>query len=445
MLDIGGFRARDCQSLSRRAFLKVSAAAPWALSLAGGLPAALAAQQAGKAKSVLLVWLWGAPSHLDTFDPKPDAPIEYRGPFSTIATRTPGVRYTELLPKIASRSDRLALIRSNKNFHGGHLEAGNCGLTGFLEGPAGIKPNFGAIVAKHRGYGELPPFVALGRGNPRDVVGVVKGYGGGDWGDSYDPFMMSCSELGQVDVPSLKLLDGLPVSRLGDRQTLLTETDRIRREVESGDIDRWEKFYGRALGLLSSPETQQALDLSREPQRTREAFGQTSFGQSLLLGRRLVEAGVPYVQVNWSQYVEAMTPHTDFGWDTHIFNFEMLPDRHCPIFDQAFSALLDDLRDRGLLDTTLVVAMGEFGRTPKINGQAARDHWPNCYFSIWAGAGVVPGRVIGESDKLGQETVTEPITPLMVGTTMAELAGVGTAERAELRVLDGGRVIHELF
>src|SRR5262249_17523923 len=151
------------------------------------------------------------------------------------------------------------------------------------------------------------------------------------------------------------------------------------------------------------------------------------------------------VQVNWSQYVEAMTPNCDFGWDTHIYNFDLLADRHGPIFDRAFAALLDDLGQHGLLETTLVVCLGEFGRTPRINAQASRDHWPNCYFSLWAGAGVRPGRVVGESDRLGQDPLTEPVTPAMVGTTIVDAMGLSSQARAELGVLPGGRVIHELF
>ena len=187
------------------------------------------------------------------------------------------------------------------------------------------------------------------------------------------------------------------------------------------------------------------MDLTQEHDSLRRQYGQTSFGQSCLLARRLVEAEVPYVQVNWSQYVEAMTPNCDFGWDTHIYNFEMLADRHCPILDRALSALLDDLRNRGLLETTLVVAMGEFGRTPKINGQAARDHWPNVYSSLWAGGGVQPGRVIGASDRLGQEPISDPVTPAIVGTTMLELAGIHAARRAELNILREGHVLEALF
>jgi hypothetical protein len=163
------------------------------------------------------------------------------------------------------------------------------------------------------------------------------------------------------------------------------------------------------------------------------------------LARRLVEAGVPYIQLNYSRHPEAISAGFEFGWDTHIYNFELLQDQHCPILDRALPALLDDLHERGLLDETLVVCMGEFGRTPKITDRAARDHWPQCYFSLWAGAGIAGGRVIGESDRRGEAPLSSPITPLMVGTTIAELAGLDTQARAELRVLDGGTVIHGLL
>jgi uncharacterized protein (DUF1501 family) len=444
-MEIGSFRARVCEGIGRRAFLKAGLLAPLA---ACGMPHRFGrafAAEAPRARSVLLLWLWGAPSHLDTFDPKPNAPAEYRGPFTSIATRTPGVRFSELLPRLAARSDRFALVRAHRNFHSGHLEAGTIGLTGNADLGVGLAPNFGSVLARHRGGRDLPPFIAVGRGSPRDVVGIMRGYGGGNWGHNYDPFPVACSEQGQIDIPHLRLLDGLSPQHLGDRRRLLGDLDRLRRRVEAGDLDRWDATQRRAYALLTSPEARQALDLSREAPAARAAYGQTSFGQSCLLARRLVEAGVPYVQVNWSQYVEAMTPNCDFGWDTHIYNFELLADRHCPILDRTLSALLDDLRQRGLLETTLVLAMGEFGRTPRINGQASRDHWPNCYFSLWAGAGVRPGRVVGESDRFGQEPLTEPITPSLVGTTVLDLAGVDSQARAELRVLPGGRVLQELF
>ncbi|OAI49917.1 hypothetical protein AYO44_18245, partial [Planctomycetaceae bacterium SCGC AG-212-F19] len=426
MLNIGSFNASLCQGITRRAFLQAGALAPFAWSL----PGAATAAETPRAKSVLLLWLWGAPSHLDTFDPKPNAPAEYRGPFSTIATRTPGVRFTELLPRTAAHSNKFTLIRSNKNFHAGHLEAGTIALTGAAQAEDGVAPNFGSVLARHRGARQLPPFIGIGRGNPRDVVGMMKGYGGGNWGKIYDPFLVNCSDEGAVDIPALQILEGLTPEHIADRRTLLAELDKLRQRVDNTELQKWDTNNQRAYALLTSPDARKALDLAREKEATRAAYGHTAFGQSCLLARRLVEAGTPYVQVNWSQYVEAMTPNCDFGWDTHIYNFEMLADRHCPIFDRVFAALLDDMEQRGLLKTTLVLCMGEFGRTPKINATASRDHWPNCYFSLWAGAGIEPGRVIGESDRTGSDPITEPVTPEMMGTTMLELAGVSSQPRA---------------
>jgi uncharacterized protein (DUF1501 family) len=444
MLDFGGFSAGTCNGVSRRAFLKTGASFAAALGISAAADLATAAAVV-RAKSVVFVWLWGAPSHLDTFDPKPDAPSEYRGPFAPIATRTPGLHFTELLPQLAERSHLFNVIRSHITFAPGHPDAGTYGLTGFAERPEPVQPNFGSIIAKHRGHrGSLPPFVSLGRGIPRDVVRIVDGYGGGKLGKSCDPFQISCDEYGQAEIPSLKLLGDLNPARVHDRNTLLATLDRARRELDRSQLGEWDRTYGRAYQLLTRPEARDAFDLTRESPSLRDRYGATAFGQSCLMARRLVEAGVPYIQVNWSEYVECMTPNCDFGWDTHIYNFELLQDRHCPIFDRALSALLDDLHTRGLLDSTLVVAMGEFGRTPKITNRAARDHWHPCYSSLWAGAGLAGGRVIGLSDKLGEHPVTSPVTPLMVGTTMAELAGLDTQARAELSVLDGGTVIHEL-
>jgi uncharacterized protein (DUF1501 family) len=442
MFEVGSFRSSLHGVVSRRAFLAAAASAPVAMGLSGLHAGAVSH---GKAKSVIVLWLWGAPSHLDTFDPKPNAAAEVRGPFATIATKTPGIRFTELFPKTAARTDRFAIIRSNVNFDGDHLKAGSIGLTGMLEGREALVPNFGSIVARHRGAKELPAFISIGRGHPRDVVGPLRGFGGGNWGRNYDPFLVGCSDKGETDIPELKLLDGLSPAALEDRKNLLGELDRLNRAAEKVPSEKWDVAKRRAFALLTTPEARKALDLTQEKQSTRDKYGQSSFGQSCLLARRLAQAGVPYVQVNWSQYVEAMTPNCDFGWDTHIFNFDLLPDRHGPIFDRVFSTLLDDLHDRGMLDSTLLVAMGEFGRTPRINNQASRDHWPQCYFSIWAGCGVRGGAVIGDSDATGSAPLTEPFTPGMVGATILDLAGVDSQARAELRVLPDTRVIHELF
>jgi len=442
MIDVGSFRARTCQGVSRRTFLRAGFAAPFALAAGQGT---LTAAEAPKAKSVLLVWLGGGPSHLDLFDPKPKAPAEYRGPFTTIATRSPGIRFTELLPKLAARSHKFSLIRSNVNFHDGHREAGSIALTGASEAATIYPPNIGSIVARQRGHEGLPRFISLARGPVGDGVGPIQGYGGGTWGRGYDPFMIGCTEKGQLEIPSLKLASGLTPTRLADRRYLLGELDRIGRDADSGRYEVWDHLRQRAHALLTSPEGVAALDLSREPAASRAAYGQTSFGQSCLLGRRLVEAGVPYVQVNWSRFVEVYYPFADYGWDTHADNFGLISEWHGPLLDRVFSTLLDDLETRGLLATTLVICMGEFGRTPRINEIGSRDHWHPCYFSLWAGGGVQPGRTIGESDARGEHPVSDPITPAMVGTTVLELTGINSATRAELRVLAGGRVIHELL
>lgn len=448
MLGIGRFETRTCAGFSRRRFLQLAATVPLgaALPIRSAAAAVASEIEPPRARSVVLLWLWGAPSHLDTFDPKPSAPVDIRGPFTSIETRTPGLHLSELLPRLATCSQLYSVVRSHMTFAPGHPDAGTYGLTGFAEQPTPVQPNFGSIVARHRGQqGPLPSFVSIGRGIPRDVVRIVDGYGGGKLGKNYDPFQVGCSAEGVADIPSLGLLDELSPHRLRDRQDLSQLLGKVQRETDGRAFNRWGHARQRAYELLTRPKSLDALDLTRESAATRAAYGHTSFGQSCLMARRLVEVGIPYIQVNWSQYVEAMTPNCDFGWDTHIYNFELLQDRHCPIFDRALSAFLLDLEQRGLLDTTLVVAIGEFGRSPKITDRAARDHWPQCYSSIWAGAGLPGGRVIGASDKHGAVPVTPPFTPLMVGTTLSELAGVSTQVRAELKVLEGGTIFDELL
>lgn len=445
MIDIGSFRARTCDGISRRSFLQIGSAIPIVSALGSPLAHGQITERV-RAKSVVFVFLWGGPSHLDTMDPKPDAPLEYRGPLSTISTRTPGVRFSELVPRIAQRSHLFTLIRSHMQVAPGHPDGATVALTGYEERPLPVKPNFGSIVTAHRDqHGTLPPFVSLTSGMLADSSRIVEGYGAGTLRGSNDPVLVSCSENGDVDLPGLRLLDGLSPGRINDRKILLSRLDSDRRRLDAAGVEDWNDNYSSAYRLLANRETVNAFDLTRESQVTRERYGQSTFGQSSLLARRLVEAEVPYIQLNYSRHPEALTPGYEFGWDTHILNFELLQDQHCPIFDRAFSAFLDDMYDRGLMEDTLVVAMGEFGRTPKINKRASRDHWPRCYFSMWAGAGIEPGRVIGASDRWGEDPVTDPITPLMVGTTIAELTGVNAQVRAEMNVLEGGNVIHGLL
>ena len=447
MLGFGDFPARSCHGKSRRAFLQTAASVPFALG--AGLPtmeAIAAAKREAKAKSVILLWLWGGPSHIDMVDPKPDASMDFRGPFGTIATKTPNMNFTELLPRTAARSDKFSVIRSMQSTNGGHPGAGTVALTGYEENPGPIQPNFGSIIAKHRGQeNALPPFFYVGRGIPRDLPTRIEGYGGGTLGKAYDPFLVSCSERGEISIPTLKMMSNLTPNRITDRRDLLKQLDVERYRLDAAEIDKWGHTFQAAYGLLTDDKARKAFDLTEEDRKTRASYGRTTFGQGCLLARRLAEAGVPYIQVNWSEYVETFTPNGDWGWDTHIYNFELLQDRHCPIFDRAYSALIDDLHDRGMLEDTLLIAMGEFGRTPRISKRASREHWQHCYFSMWAGAGIQPGRCIGQSDPKGEFPVTRAITPRMVGTTITELCGVGAQQRAELKVLDGGSLIDELL
>jgi hypothetical protein len=450
VIEVGSFRGANCAGIGRRAFLRASSSLPFIpwLPLVRTARADSSEEpvRGGRARSVIFLWLWGGPSHIDTWDPKPDAPSAYRGPFTTIPTRIPGMRVSEIFPRLAARNDRFALIRSHRTWDNGHLPAGAIGVTGATKAPGGsYGPNFGSVVGRHR-KSLLPPFISVGRGRLRDAGGIMEGTGGGAWGRAHDPFSVTCGDDGAVDLPALRLADGLSPSRLEDRRRLLESIDELSRTVESRPLTEWNGHLNRAFDLLASKSGREAFDLSRETDKSRGAYGRTAFGQSCLLARRLVEAGVPYIQVNWSEYVEPfLGAQTDYGWDTHANNFELLADRHGPILDRSLSALLDDLDERGLLDSTLVVCMGEFGRTPRINGAASRDHWNRCYSSIWAGAGVVPGRVIGESDARAEDPITEPITPDMVGTTILELAGIHAEVRAEFGILQKSRVLHELF
>ncbi len=415
MLDESSIRDSARYGIGRRSFLKAGVAIPAGLAFG---KSCLAATRPAPAKSVILIWLWGGPSHIDTFDPKPEAPLEYRSPFPVISTRQPGVQFSELLPKLAARSNRFSVIRSHATSSSNHVQAGTIGLTGHdthLEMP---QPSFGAIVGKHKGGGgSRPPFVMLGRGIPRDNQQLLSGWGGGQFGASAGPAVASCSSDGRIEIPS----------RQSPIQLAAWSDAHCDEPPVADDLS----------SLLSA--------LPTESSTTHDRFGRSRFGQNCLLARRLVEAGVPFVQVNWSQYADGLAPEGDPGWDMHLYNFETLQDRHGPLFDRAFSALLDDLQERGMLDSTLVVAIGEFGRAPRINARASRDDWHRCYFSLWSGGGVQPGRVIGTSDRTAEEPVTPAISPLMVGTTIAELTGVDIQVRRDLGVLSGGTVIRELL
>jgi len=380
-------------------------------------------------KSVVLLWLWGGPSHIDTVDPKPNAPSEYRGPFATIPTRIPGVRFTELLPNLAARADRFSLIRSHKNSDADHLKAGTIGLTGFAQGADGLAPSFGSIAAKGMhafkpgaNKSGLPGFVATGRGNPRDVVGPCKGYGGGNWGTGWDPFLVGCSPEGQVDLPALTLMPGLTPEALSDRRRLVGALDSARAGF---DAKGWAESANTAWNLLDNPEARRALDISRETTKSREAYGTTAFGQSCLMARRMVENGVRFVTVNHFDTVFNLScwdMHADGGGLNNTYlDYERLL---CPQFDMAYTALLEDLQQRGLLEETVVAVLSEFGRTPRINPKGGRDHYPNAWTNFLAGGNIRGGQVIGSTDKIGARPNDFPVEPPQILASIYHAMGI---------------------
>ncbi|HKA06987.1 MAG TPA: DUF1501 domain-containing protein [Gemmataceae bacterium] len=456
MLFLGRQRARTCQTLDRRAFLQAGGSTVLGLTLADLLRAReTAAPNSAHAKSVILLWLWGGPAHLDTFDPKPNAPLEYRGPFSPIPTKTVGVRITELFPQLAKLSDKYAIIRSMHTQSNDHGVAGTIGLTGSIQGAVDLggksqtgvtRPATGAVVSKLRGSrGPLPPFMVIG-GKLHQGKKAIIGEGGGALGALYDPFRLEYDPAKGTRVPGLALGPGLTPQRLEDRQSLVRAFDKLRQKADKLESKHAiDEYRAQAFSLLTSPAAAKVFDLGQEPDHVKDRYGRTRFGQSCLLGRRLVQQGVPFVQVNWSDHVEAEEDSGDGGWDHHYRNFQIMQDRHAPWLDQALSALLIDLRDRGLLKTTLIVAIGEFGRSPKINDKAGREHWEHCYSALIAGGGVRGGQVVGESDQRAERPHNRPLTPADIATTIHHAVGITSEQAASLGLGAGGKVIEELF
>ncbi|MFO0841058.1 MAG: DUF1501 domain-containing protein [Gemmataceae bacterium] len=457
MLLVGGHRTRTCQGVSRRELLQVGACSALGLSALDLLRQAGRAEAAGRVKSVLLLWLWGGPSHLDTWDPKPAAPAEYRGPFTTIPTRTVGARVCELFPQIANRTNQIAIIRSLKTGSNDHGVAGTIGLTGSSSGGVGLnglplpgtaRPTVGSAVARVRGFaGQLPPFLVVG-GKLHQGKKPIVGEGGGALGGLYDPFRLIYDhESGQTQVPALQLPANLTPDRLGDRAKLLRAFDGLSKAADDLRSARVLSDYRhQAFAMLTSPAARKAFDLSGERDAVKERYGLTRFGQSCLLGRRLVEAAVPFVQVNWSDHVEAEEDAGDGGWDHHYRNFQIMQDRHAPWLDQAVSALLDDLAQRGLLSSTLVIAVGEFGRSPKVNDKAGRDHWEHCFSGLVFGGGVRGGQVIGASTPRGEHVQDRPVTSADLVTTVQHVIGVTSEQSQTLGVaIEGGKVVEGLF
>jgi hypothetical protein len=442
---------RHTTGITRRELLQVGYSGLLGLGLSA-LPvrAGSQAKSPRKPKSMVMVYLTGAPSHIDTFDMKPDAPAEIRGEFKPIATKVPGLSVCEHLPRLAARADKYALIRSFSHRENNHLVATHHVLTGY--------PQPGAFFDKVASRTDWPAYSsALSYLRPR-TDGIPSGVNlptflmegplvwpgqyAGLLGPRHDPWQVTRDpNAPEFRMDGLRLDPGLEIGRLDDRKELLGQVDRQQAWLANmAEGRRLTDQQQQAFTVLTSSRIAQAFEMDREPVAVRDRYGRHPFGQSLLLARRLIQAGVPVVQANMGRVQ---------NWDTHGENFTRLKNQMLPPLDQGVAALLDDLDATGLLDDTLVLMLGEFGRTPKIQG-TGRDHWAPCFFGLFAGAGVQGGQVIGKSDPIGGYPITTPYSPDDLGATVYHVLGIDP--EAEVRdrqnrpvQLNRGHVIQSLF
>ena len=437
MLDVSLFntQSRLCNGISRRNFVRVGAITPLGLSLPR-LMAADADAKHARAKSVILIFLGGGLSHHDSFDMKPEAVEQIRGKYQSIATTVPGLNICELLPKTAQIMNTLTLVRSGTHENDHHETATNWVLSGRFGTPFGDHPAIGSIVAHETGFsGVVPPYVAVPK-NPSFTWELGKSV----WlGGRCESFKAGNPNDANYRVRDLSAPAGLTPQSLERRKSLLAAVDQLATRVKGSDeIATYDEFSRKAAEMVLSPQAQAAFAIEREDTKTRDEYGRSEFGQSALLARRLVENNVRFVTINYG------------GWDHHGEIFKGL-DKKLPEFDQGYSALILDLDQRGLLDDTLVLTMGEFGRTPKVNDKAGRDHWGRAGSMLWAGAGVARGRVIGATDKNGAFVTDRPVRPADVAWTVYNALGIDpskelfTPEGRPVSILAEGAAVTELF
>lgn len=418
---------------SRREVLRLGGACGLALTLPTLLRAqgqAPAAGTFGRARSLIVLYLHGGHAQQETWDPKPDGPSPARGEFGAIRTSVPGVQVSELIPRSAALMHKLTVIRSLSHGNANHVQATLSALSGHAHPPsaeargdfppsAADFPPFGAVVNHLRPGAALPTWVQVGPTMRRSNGTILHGQFPGFLGVRHSPLAVDQDLLpADVRIDAVSPDPSVPVLRLTDRGRLLDQVERQRRQLDrAADLQTFDAFHQRAFGLLSAPETARAFDLVAEPAAVRARYGRTQFGQRCLLARRLAEAGVPIINVHFC--------HTPEGsWDTHGRHFSQMKDLLCPIFDQAFAALVDDLDQRGLLGQTLVLATAEFGRTPRVNNNAGRDHWPWVYSIAMAGGGAQPGTVYGASDGIAAYPAAQPHDPRDLAATVYHLLGV---------------------
>jgi hypothetical protein len=384
----------------------------------------------GRARSVIVLYLHGGHAQQETWDPKPDGPSPARGEFGATATTLPGVRIGELLPRSARLMHKLAVIRSLSHGNANHVQASLTAMTGHAHPPAVESrgdfppsptdfPPFGAVLSRLRPAGALPTWVQIGPLMRRFNGTILHGQSPGFLGPRHAPLAIDQDlRPSEVRVDAVSPSADVPLLRLHDRGRLLEQVDAQRRHLDrAAEVRDFDAHHQRAFGLLSSPQTARAFDLAGEPAALRDQYGRTQFGQCCLLARRLAEAGVPLINVHYC--------HTPEGsWDTHGRHFSQMRDALCPTFDRAFAGLVSDLDQRGLLGQTLVLATAEFGRTPRVNNSAGRDHWPFVYSVAMAGGGAAAGVVYGASDGIAAYPVAQPHDPRDLAATVYHLLGV---------------------
>lgn len=453
MISIPGKRGRTCDGFTRREFLRVGGAAMLGLTLPEFLSLEAAAATVapagrngfGGAKSVILIFLQGGPSHLDIWDPKPDAPANIRGEFKAIKTNVPGIWLSETMPMLAQQADKFTLMRSVSYTPAGlfnHTAAMYQMLTGYtpdkvspngqLEPPSPADyPNVGSQIARIKPP-EVPmlPFVMMPR--PLQESNIIgKGGTAGFLGKAYDPYYMFQDPNQPMKLEDLTLRPEISSQRLERRASLRDTVDDAMPELEKAVSSyALDSYYHKAFDLILSGRARKAFDLTEETDKMRDRYGRHTFGQGALMARRLIEAGTRFVQMNWPAVANG-NPLVD-AWDTHAANFGPLRNLHCPKLDRTLSALLEDMSQRGLLKDTLVLAIGEFGRSPRLgvstsgNGNApdGRDHWPYCYTGLIAGAGVRGGQLYGKSDATGSSPVENPVHPTDILATVYHTLGI---------------------
>lgn len=442
---------KRCDGITRRDFVRVGGLSALGVSLPQLLQAQAAAnpsmQTPAKAKRCVLIWLDGGPTHLETFDVKPDAPSEVRGPFQAIKTATTGMHLSELLPRLAQRSNDIAVVRSVTSPLGEHNFGTHYMMTGYKPTPAITYPSFGAVIAHLRRDPQavLPPNIAAPSfrvgGSRFDGVGFLKDASARPFSVGGDPGRPG------FGVEDLDFYPGVDGDRLQRRRKFVQAIEAFQQGLQTDQAPPSDPHFEQAFRLVTSPEAKAAFDLQTESDATRNRYGRKTIGQCCLLARRLLERGVPFVTVN------------NPGWDTHQDAVTRLRDGYTgartpvgliPSLDSAVSALIDDLRDRGMLDETLIMVMGEFGRTPKLNTLGGRDHWPRVFSVMFAGGGVSGGQVVGSSDAVGEGPKDLPVTPSDLTASIYHLLGVDpkqllhTQDGRPIALSRDGEVIREL-